>query len=221
MARMGLDEAVAILAPLYPQPAMLDDPLAQVLWENIGYLIDDERRAVLFAEFEDRVGLDAQAILDAPGDVLLDIASRGGMNPEVRVERWRTIGALAGPDLAATLRGLPVAKARSLLKTFPVIGDPGADKILLFSDIAPRPSLDSNGLRTLVRLGYVADDANYGRAYRAGVALLVGQSGEVEWLKSAYLVLRDHGRALCKRAAPLCTACPLDAFCAHFQPTVR
>lgn len=221
MARIDLDEAMAILAPLYPQREMLVDPLAQVLWENIGYLIDDDRRAVLFAEFENRVGLTAQAILDAPGDVLLDIASRGGMNPVVRVKRWRAIGALAGPDLAATLRSLPVAKARGLLKTFPVIGDPGADKILLFSSIAPRPSLDSNGLRALVRLGYVADDANYGRAYKAGVALLAAQNGDAEWLKSAYLVLRDHGRALCKRAAPLCAACPLDAFCAHIQPVVR
>ena len=221
MARIDLDEAVATLAPLYPQADMPSDPLAQILWENIGYLIDDERRAVLFAEFEDRVGVTAQAILDAPGDVLLDIASRGGMNPAVRVERWRTIGALAGPDLTATLRSLPVTRARSLLKTFPVIGDPGADKILLFSGIAPRPSLESNGLRALVRLGYVADDANYGRVYKAGVAVLAAQSGEAAWLKSAYLVLRDHGRAVCKRAAPLCMACPLDAVCAHIQPIVR
>ena len=61
------------------------------------------------------------------------------MRPDQRVERWRTIAEItlrdASGDLRATLKSLPVAKARLLLKKFPVIGDPGADKILLFSGI--------------------------------------------------------------------------------------
>ena len=75
--------------------------------------------------------------------MLLDIASRGGMRPPVRVERWLTIARItladAGGDLDSALRTLPLAKARTLLKTFPAIGDPGADKILLFSGVAPLP----------------------------------------------------------------------------------
>ena len=215
MAAIDLQEAVAILAPLYPQAEPLRDPLAMLVWENIGYLIDDDRRAVLFAEFEQRVGLNAQAILDAPGELLLDIASRGGMNPLQRVERWRQIGELAGPDLDAILRAMPITKARSLLKKFPAIGDPGADKILLFSDIAALPTIESNGLRALTRLGYVAQHANYGQTYKAAVAVLAAQNKDAEWLKSAWLILRDHGRTLCKRAAPLCTACPIDDVCDH------
>ena len=215
MARIDLQEAVAILAPLYPPAEPLRDPLAMLIWENIGYLIDDDRRAVLFAEFEQRVGINARAILDAPGEVLLDIAARGGMNPLQRVERWRHIGELAGPDLATTLRGLPVAKARSLLKKFSVIGDPSADKILLFADIAPLPSVESNGLRALIRLGYIAEQSHYGQTYKAAVAVLAAQHRDADWLKSVWLILRDHGRTLCKRTAPLCTACPLDAVCDH------
>jgi endonuclease III len=34
-------------------------------------------------------------------------------------------------------------------------------------------------------------------------------------LKRAYLVLREHGKTLCKRAAPICEPCPLDKACAH------
>ena len=34
------------------------------------------------------------------------------------------------------LRALPLAKARALLKLYPTIADPGADKILLFAGIA-------------------------------------------------------------------------------------
>ena len=31
---------------------------------------------------------------------------------------------------------------------------------------------------------------------------------ERDWLVEAFLTLRAHGRALCRRAAPICMACP-------------
>ena len=78
--KAGLTDVVAALAPLYPQGPALSDPLALILWENVGYLIDDERRAALFAEFAERVGASAQAIDRADGATMLDIARRGGMH---------------------------------------------------------------------------------------------------------------------------------------------
>jgi hypothetical protein len=33
---------------------------------------------------------------------------------------------------------------------FPMIGEPGAEKILLFSGVLPVPALESNGVRVLV-----------------------------------------------------------------------
>ncbi|MFX8879625.1 hypothetical protein ABTM72_20090, partial [Acinetobacter baumannii] len=81
-------------------------------------------------------------------------AERGGMRPDVRVERWRSIARItleAGGDLRAALAALPLVKARALLKRFPTIADPGADKVLLFSGVAPRPCLESNGLRVFCR----------------------------------------------------------------------
>ena len=39
------------------------------------------------------------------------------------------------------------------LKRFPSIGDPGAEKILLFTRSYPVMALDSNGLRVLCRVG--------------------------------------------------------------------
>jgi endonuclease-3 len=115
---------------------------------------------------------------------------------------------------------MPVARARILLKQFPSIGDPGADRILLFSRIDARPSLESNGLRTLVRLGFVVREPSYAATYRAAIALL-GRTGprKADWLISAHIVLREHGRNLCKRSAPLCVACPLDTVCVHAPAT--
>lgn len=204
-----------------PEPLSLPtDPLHHVLWENMGYLITDSQRAALFADFERQIGLEAGAILAAEEPVLLSLANRGGMRPQERVERWRICAAIVvehcGGDLGATLRALPLAKARALLKRFPVIGDPGADKILLFSGIDPRPSVDTNGLRSLVRLGFISQQECYAASYRAGAALL-GAEGKQdrEWLCTAYLALRAHGKSLCRRSQPLCHECPLDDLCAH------
>jgi endonuclease-3 len=217
---LDLRTVIAELARRYPARPVLKDPLQLILWENIGYLIEDAQRTALFAEFKDRVGLTARQIESADGAVLLDIAGRGGMRPETRVQRWRDIARItldrADGDLDGTLRALPLAKARALLKSFPTIGDPGVDKILLFADIAPRPCLESNGLRAMARLGFIVEQGAYAASYRAAIEVLARRGHpNRDWFIAAYLAMREHGKTLCKRAAPLCLACPLDAACAH------
>ncbi len=212
----------AVLARL-PHPTDRSGPrdaYGQVLWENIGYLIDDHRRHALFTEFSDRIGLAPQAILEADEADLHDIASRGGMRPEVRVGRWRQIAEITlgpgGGDLDRMLRALPLHKARALLKLYPAIGDPCADKILLFAGISPRPSLESNGVRTLVRMGFIQEHKAYAATWRAAMDVLREQGEpDFDWLTGAYLTLRDHGRERCRCAEPACPACPLDFTCAH------
>ncbi len=214
--------AVAKLETLYRLPKPMTDPLALIVWENIGYLIDDVRRGELFEEFRERVGLDADKMMRAPGGVLLDIAKRGGMNPGTRVSRLKNIASIVreSGELPAALKSLPLAKARALLKKFPGIGDPGADKILLFSGVSVQPALESNGLRVLVRLGFAPQQPSYSSSYKAAVGALKEQGVmERAWLMRAYAVLRAHGQALCKRAAPNCIACPLDKSCAHLPAT--
>ena len=62
---------------------------------------------------------------------------------------------------------MPLARARRLLRRFPGIGEPGADKVLLFSRTQPVFALDSNGLRTLLRLGYGREVKSYPATYRS------------------------------------------------------
>ena len=218
--KLSLTEAIAKLAPHYPSLPPLRDPLQILVWENIGYLIDDARRAELFIEFKSKIGFKAAEIANAPSPVLTDIAKRGGMHPQKRADRLKEIGRLAisecDGDILRALRALPLPKARALLKKFPSIGDPGADRIVLFGGIAPQPAINSDGLRALVRLGYCAEQKSYSQTYRVAVDVLRkdGMPGR-EWLEQAYLVLRAHGRALCKRSAPICEPCPLDRLCAH------
>jgi hypothetical protein len=46
-APRDLKAVIAKLGTLYPLPKPMTDPLAIIVWDNIGYLIDDVRRAQL------------------------------------------------------------------------------------------------------------------------------------------------------------------------------
>jgi endonuclease III len=221
MTRLDLKDVVAELAGLYPPGPQLTDALAILVWEAVGYLIDDEVRQSLFDELQGRIGLSAAAIAAAPDAALLAITRRGGMHPDKRAARLqetaRIVLETCAGDLGAALAGMAPSQARRLMKSFPGVGDPGADRILLFGGYETVPAVDSNGLRALVRMGFCMErSSGYGATYRDAVGVLAAQ-GEPDraWLMQAYQVLRDHGRVLCKRTRPQCMACPLDEGCAH------
>ena len=95
------------------------------MWENACYLLPDERRHEVFETLRQRVGLDVMSLRDAPDEVLLPIAKRGGMRPETRVFRWREIARMTlsqfGGDLDSIL-GQPYPEAKRALQLFPCIG---------------------------------------------------------------------------------------------------
>jgi endonuclease III len=217
---MALDLAALVDALIrdggVPLPA-LSDPYAIVLHENVGYLVDDERRDALYARLV-ALAPDAVALLGASHDALARIARDGGMRPEARIDRWRAIAELvlseADGDLIGTLRRLPIARARKLLAHFPSIGAPGVDRILLFAGMTASPSIESNGLRVLERAGIVAAGLSYSRGYReACLALGRAYLEDSKALRRAYLVLRRHGKQICRRSAPECPRCPVRNTC--------
>ena len=68
-----------------PTDAAGRGPFELVMWENACYLLPDDRRAAVFEGLRKQVGLNAKAILKADPDVLLALATMGGMRPKVRV----------------------------------------------------------------------------------------------------------------------------------------
>jgi endonuclease III len=200
------------------------DPLEMILWENIAYLADDARRAQAWETFRKRIGTTPEEILAAPRAELMTIA-RAGILAADRVEKIREIAAIAlhefGGDLNKALDEGPT-RAKKALKKFPSIGDPGAEKILLFSRRESVLALDSNGLRVLLRLGYGKEDKNYSRSYRsAQEATRAEWKRDFDWLIAAHQLLRLHGQELCKRTRPRCEACPLRGECAYYRSLMR
>ena len=215
----ALPRQLDLLEALYGAPDIppAKGALEWVLWENAAYLVPFEQRRACFRALKKLAGKHGAGLARARREELLELAGAGGMQPEGRVDKWLEIAALVHTDFDGDLEralALPLAKARGALKKFPGIGEPGAEKILLFTGTHPLFALESNGLRALVRLGYAREEKAYSATYRAlRAALAPLESRGCAWLQGAHLLLQRHGQELCKRTAPNCDDCPLSSEC--------
>ena len=214
-----LRKLIACLKRHHGDPALppARGPFELVLWENACYLLPDERRAQVFEGLRTQVGITPDAIWKAPQEVLMLLAQMGGMRPETRVFRWREIARIANTQFGGNLDGIlkePYAKAKKALKQFPNIGDPGAEKILLYCGIGPDLPLEWNGLRVLTRVGYGRAQKNYGATYKSVQEAIRPELPQgAGALAKAHLLLRQHGKTLCRDKRPLCQECPAAVLC--------
>ncbi len=203
-----------------PKRPEVTDPFELILLENIGYLCDDAKRTAAFLSLKEKVGTTAAAILAASDDVLVELCALGGILAQSRGRKLRRIAEMASKCDMKEMIALPLKEACKQLSRFPGIGEPSAEKILLFCGAHTVFAIDSNGLRTLLRIGYGEEKKNYRASYRSVQEALNHElPKECEDLIRAHLLLREHGQKLCKRAKPQCDGCPLlsrcDYGCAH------
>jgi endonuclease-3 len=211
---------LAILEKYYgrPQPPAVREPFELVLYENIAYLVSDDRRERAFRELKQRVGTRPADLLTASIEELARITALGGIFPELRARRLQEAARLVrdefGGDLKRVLK-LDFVRARKALAQFPAIGTPGAEKILLFTGAHASLALESNGVRVLMRFGFVTEQKSYSTTYRNLQKALADQIGsKCPPLIAAHQLLKLHGQELCRRSEPRCPACPVRQDCA-------
>lgn len=215
-----LSTVITALRSFYgdPVPPISDDPFQLILWEQVGYMATDAERRVAFLALRKQVGLAPRAILAAAPRKLSAITRLGGsIAAPLRAQRLQESAALVlekwEGDLSAAL-ALPYTKARRALAEFPMIGEPGADKILAFTRSARLLAMDSNALRVLQRLGFSKEVKDYRASYRAAQESVSAQlPKDAEALIAAAQLIRMHGQELCRRSAPDCAPCPLKTRC--------
>jgi endonuclease III len=224
-ARPKLRDVVAALEEASGKGAPFPsrDPWELILRENAAYLVDDATREEVFRSLKKEVGVAPQAILDAPFERLVHAIRKGGMRPPMRAEKLLEAAGIAREVGLSRLRALARdggPEARKVLRRFPGIGEPGADRLLLAAGSAVTIAPDSNALRVLVRLGFAKEDASYAKAYRAAADTLAPElSRDAAWLVSAHQALRRHGQETCRRSEPRCDVCPLAKCCAFALAT--
>jgi endonuclease-3 len=204
-----------------PKPPITTDPFELILLENVAYLVSDARREEAFRTLRKQAGTKPHEILAASHENILKATKLGGMHPEQRVSRLKEIALIVMNEFGGSLKQvleLPLPKAKQALRKFSSIGEPSAEKILLFTRAYPVLGLDSNGLRVLVRLGFGEEKKNYTATYRATQEAIKDQlKDDYDWLIGTHMLLRQHGKELCKTNAPLCEDCPVQESCAYFR----
>jgi endonuclease III len=213
------------------RPVGPTDPLEMIVYLNCGYPASDAACLKGFVALKRNVGLSPKEILGAPKSKLVKLLRLGGIVPELRAERLKEIARKVksefGGDLKTELKkrvqekyqtSKGIHKVRKILRGFPVIGEPSADKILLFSKLAPVAAVPSASLGVPMRLWFGKEGKSYAADYRKVRDKLGAELPETfEARQRAYLLLKKHGQEICKRSAPKCEICPLTAQCAYIQ----
>ena len=199
------------------EPAWPADPYLYLVWLHCGYPASDEWCSKGWESLRKSVGLETGQILAASLPQLTKALSPGGMVPAIRARRLKEVAARVndecGGDLGRAL-ACPVPIARKLLKKFPNIADPGADRILLFAGISPIAAVPSNCPHVIVRIMRGRERENYGVTYKEAQQEIQNLPESVAARTRAFLLLKHHGQDLCKRAKPKCGECPIRESCA-------
>lgn len=207
-------------------PGWPTDPYLFLIWWHCGYPPSEERCNRGWEALNAAVAVAPVELGAARPATLARALKAGGIVPELRAARVRQIARTVEEDFAGDLRAalaaVPEAKAARLLKRFPGVGDPGADRILLFGALAPVPAVPSNCPYVLLRIESGRVPAKYPAVYRQARQLIASQLPATLAARCrAYLLLRQHARQLCKPSNPRCGECPVSGNCAYFARLAR
>lgn len=201
------------------EPAWPTSPYIYLVWLHCGYPASDDRCSKGWESLRGTIGLDPGQILDASLPQLTKALTPGGMVPALRAQRLKEVANRVIEECGGDLQGAlacPVPLARRLLKRFPNIADPGADRILLFAGIAPVAAVPSNCPHVIVRIMRGQERENYAVTYREAQQEIQKLPESFGARRRAFLLLKRHGQDLCKRAKPKCGQCPIRDSCAFY-----
>lgn len=206
-----------------------NDPYEMIVFLNSGYPASDAKCAKGFEALKREVGVEPKKVLAVSKPKLAKTMRPSVILPSLWAERLKEIARKVrdefNGDLTAALKqclreakapekGLKAAKR--VLQEFPVIGEPSAEKILLFSGLAPVAAVPSAFVEVPVRLFSSEPGKNYAADYKAAREIInSGLPQTFDARQRVYLLLKKHGQEICKRTKPKCEVCPLTAQCAY------
>jgi endonuclease III len=233
-SKRGLDRVLDALEKHYGKQAAVgpSEPNEMILYVNCGYPATDTSCSRGYEALKRDVGTKPEKILAAPIARLAKVMRLGGIVPEARAERLKSIAKIVNEEFGGDLKwsleklmleekkgaGRGIRLAKKALKEFPVIGEPGADKILLFAGLAAIAAVPSACPGVPQRILFGEEDKNYGAGYRAAQEAMAAELPEsFDARQRAYLLLKRHGAEICKRTKPKCEICPISDVCAYFR----
>lgn len=207
------------------------NPYEMIVFLNCGYPASDAKCAKGFEALKREVGVEPKKVLAVSKAKLAKVMQPSVIIPGLCAQRLKEIarkvkGECKGDPTAVLKQRLREAKqpgngvkaAKKVLQQFPVVGEPSAEKILLFSGLAPVAAVPSAFVDVPVRLFIDEPGKNYAADYKAAREILdSGLPQTFEARRRAYLLLKKHGQEICKHSKPKCEVCPVTAQCAYLQ----
>jgi endonuclease III len=202
-----------------------------IVFLNCGYPASDAKCAKGFKALKREVGVEPKKVLAVSKAKLAKVMRPSVIMPVVCAERLKEIARKVKSELKGDLTAVleqclreakepekSVKAAKRVLQEFPVIGEPSAEKILLFSGLVPVAAVPSAYVDVPIRLFRGQPGKNYAFDYRAAREILDADLPKTfETRHRAYLLLKKHGQETCKRSKPKCEVCPITAQCAYLQ----
>jgi len=222
---LSLSEALLRLRQAHgaPEAPPTRDPFELILLENVAYLASPEKRRQALNRLRETIGTSPEALLSA-SSTALEAVTASGILKGVAADKLRACAEIVldrfDGNLDAALNA-GVDAAKRALRAFPGIGEPGAEKVLLFSGRHPFLAPESNGLRVLARLGLIREEASYAKTYAASRKAAEDLPQDLAARQEAHLLLQLHGQTVCKRSDPRCGICPLAPGCAYARAEPR
>lgn len=228
-----LTQILDVLKDLYgPQKlAGPRDPYEMIVFLNSGYPASDAKCTKGFEALKREIGEQPKKILAVSKAKLAKVMRPNVIIPGLCAERLKGIAGRVSNefkgDLTAALKqrlreakepekGLKAAK--KVLQEFSVIGEPSAEKILLFSGLVPVAAVPSAFVDVPIRLFRGEPGKNYAADYKTAREILdSGLPRTFDARQQAYLLMKKHGQEICKRTKPKCEVCPLTERCAYLQ----
>jgi endonuclease-3 related protein len=110
----------------------------------------------------------------------------------------------------ANMRWAPLAAQRAALLALDGIGPETADSILLYVAEQPVFVVDAYTRRIFARLGLVRPNASYDELQQLFMGHL---PADVAHFNEYHALIVMHGKLICLKRVPRCSACPLDDLC--------
>lgn len=228
-----LTQILDVLEDLYgPQKlAGPKDPYEMIVFLNSGYPASDAKCAKGFEALKREIGEQPKNILAVSKAKLAKVMRPSVIIPGLCAERLKEIAGKVRDefkgDITTALKqrlreakepGKGLKAAKKVLQEFPVIGEPSAEKILLFSGLVPVAAVPSAFVDVPIRLFRGEPGKNYAADYKTAREILdSGLPRTFEARQQAYLLMKKHGQEICKRTKPKCEVCPLTERCAFLQ----
>ncbi len=201
-----LKQTLALPAWTKSKPAPFETLVITIISQNTA----DINTAKAFETLSKRFEISPKALVSAPlGEIEAAIRTAGLWKAKAK-----TIQVAARCILEKyhgslqPLLSLRLEQARDALMQFPGVGPKTADVVLLFSANQPTIPVDTHVDRVAKRLGFAPEKGDY-EVVRQGLMALFKPADFL----AVHLLFIAHGRKTCKSQRPLCSQCPVNAFC--------